>query len=189
MQKLNNKGLTLIELIVSVTLVSIVLIFLTRLLSNVTYESDNEFFASENQEERIEITDYINSILRKYEVIYDPTVTSLSPRIEPDKIDPGTTSVTIFLKQNGYGPTQIVISKNRIQVKNSATILRTWDLKTGFIQLDKVICTQGSSVSSGGYIAWKCNIPIYTINDENNVDNNNTLDDITLSFLAKMKTS
>ena len=41
--KLNNKGVTIVELLVSLALLSVVLMFLYNLLSNVTFEKNTDF--------------------------------------------------------------------------------------------------------------------------------------------------
>ena len=61
--KLNNKGVTIIELIVSIALISVVMLFMYRLLADVTFQKDNDYFASVNQEQRIEIIDNMRIFL------------------------------------------------------------------------------------------------------------------------------
>ena len=65
--KLNNKGVTIIELLVSVALVSVVLMFLYNLLANVTFEKITDFIASTNQANRIDIITTIEN-----DLILDP---------------------------------------------------------------------------------------------------------------------
>ena len=176
MKKLNNKGLTLIELIVSVALMSVVMLFLYRLLSNVTYDKDNEYFASQNQEQRIEIVDYIETIIRKADISSEPTFSTSADH------------ATIQLKQASLSKTySILIYADYIQIKDSTTILRTWDIGTGVYSYTNASCKRAAvtSDSSDIYHPWVCNIPVYTINDDNNANNNNTIDDITLAFLAR----
>ncbi len=176
MKRLNNKGLTLIELIVSVALMSVVMLFLYRLLSNVTYDKDNEYFASQNQEQRIEIIDYIETIIRKADISSDPTFSQ------------STDHATIQFKQASISKTySILIYANYIQIKDSTSILRTWDIETGVYSYTNASCIKAATISGSGdiYHPWLCTIPVYTINDDNNANNNNTIDDITLAFLAR----
>ena len=53
--RLNKKGMTLVELIISVALLSVVLSFLFKILLDVKYESDESGFAIANQVNRAEI--------------------------------------------------------------------------------------------------------------------------------------
>lgn len=174
MKRLNNKGLTLIELIVSISLMSIVMLFLYRMLANITYDSDNEFFASGNQEQRIELTDYIHTKLREYDITKVPEVTKT------------TNYTTIKITQkNGSKIYSVLIYANYIQIKDSTTILRTWDLEKGMYAFKDVECKNGGAGATGEYYPCVCKIPVYTVNIDNNANNNNTIDDITLSFLIK----
>ena len=66
--KLDNKGISIIELIISISLISVVMLFLYNLLSNVTFEKDDDYFASLNQANRIEIISTIEDNLMCYSV-------------------------------------------------------------------------------------------------------------------------
>lgn len=55
MRVLNNKGLSLIEILVSITLISTILVFLVQLLNNLENETTNNNFAYDNQLNRAEI--------------------------------------------------------------------------------------------------------------------------------------
>jgi len=61
--KLNNKGMTLVELIISVALLSVVLGFLFKVLLDVKYESDDAGFAIASQVNRAEIIKEIQNDL------------------------------------------------------------------------------------------------------------------------------
>jgi len=61
--KLNKKGMTLVEIIISVALLSVVLGFLFKVLLDVKYESDDSGFAITNQINRAEITKEIQNDL------------------------------------------------------------------------------------------------------------------------------
>ena len=61
--KLNNKGVTIVELLVSLALLSVVLMFLYNLLSNVTFEKNTDFIANSNQANRIDIINTIENDL------------------------------------------------------------------------------------------------------------------------------
>ena len=53
--KLNNKGLTLVELIISIVLVVVVMLFMYKLLSDVNNEKNDDSYAQENRVIRAEI--------------------------------------------------------------------------------------------------------------------------------------
>lgn len=64
--RLNRKGMTLVELIISVALLSVVLGFLFKILLDVKYESDDAGFAIANQANRAEIIKEIQNDLIDY---------------------------------------------------------------------------------------------------------------------------
>ena len=68
--KINNKGMTLIELLVSIVLLSTVLIFLFQLLNNLKAERENNNYASKNQVNRAEIITAIENDLNKYTLTF-----------------------------------------------------------------------------------------------------------------------
>ncbi len=171
MKKLNNKGLTLIELIVSISLISVVMLFLYALLGNVTYESDEEFFASKNQEQRIEIVNYIENLMKNAEVS-DVTIAKISGQ------------TTIQFKQKSLSKTYtIIITSNNIKIKDATKTLRQWDIAQGSFSFSDTAC-KSLDTSSSSYVLWSCTIPVYTLSNNNSAANNNTIDDIIVSFLT-----
>ena len=94
---MNNRGISLLELIISLSLISIVLILVYSLLVNVSNEVDNTNYASNNQLNRVEIiktveNDLTNNSLDNIEVsnntlsfIFDKGVSSLNVLNENNK--------------------------------------------------------------------------------------------------------
>ena len=66
MKKINNKGITIVELIVTIALVSIIMVFLYSLLSNVTFESDSEFIDITDAQLRADIIRTVNDSINSY---------------------------------------------------------------------------------------------------------------------------
>lgn len=161
MKKLNNKGTTIIELIISVALLSVVLIFMYQLLNNVKFEKNNEEFASKNQEQRIEIIDYIEDTLE------------------------GVNTFTTFrkFKQRVY-----TASNNKINVKDVSETVKSWVLDSnysmgGSFTIKKCIqLYDDASDETNDIYLCEATLEIYTENSNNNEVNNNILDDITFSF-------
>lgn len=175
MNKLNNKGLTMIELIVSIALVSVVMIFLYRLLANVQYDRDEEFFASKNQEQKIEITNYMQGILRiNSDTVYIKT------------IDASANNLT-FTFSNDVKYQMTVKDEKTLEIKkiqpSPTTILRTWTIEQG--TLGAPACNGDLASSTVDFTPVDCTIPIYTVNNSNVKENNNTLDDIIITVLRK----
>ena len=63
---MNKKGITIIELIITIALVSVIMMFLYNLLSNITFESDNEFIDITDAEVRGDIIRTINDAINTY---------------------------------------------------------------------------------------------------------------------------
>ena len=183
--KLNNKGVTVIELIISVALVSVVMLFLYQMLSDITYDKENEFFASGNQVQRIEIANAIGK------AIYDDknTVTGFNDdnnnliAINMDRKEGTTSSARTYCinysSESGiyYVAFYYVNSNN---CSNTKQDYQKWQLRKGYtLDTEKNLC---SITSTEKYNIVECSIRVFTENTSNNKDNNNTLDDIVFSF-------
>lgn len=195
--KLNNKGVTIVELLVSMALLSVILMFLYNLLSNVTFEKNSDFIASANQANRIDIIMTIEDDLLK-----DNNVIIVS-KYDNDLILKGTLKkYRITLVDNNLAYYVSELSRDDWQTQN------TWEIKNG--TLGKIDCgnTNMSSLESNvnasecksgsansnltcrdvinsyeSIVITECKIPVYTTNVNNTQDNNNTLDDIIFSFI------
>ncbi len=190
--KLNNKGVTIIELLVSVALLSVVLMFLYNLLSSVTFEKDNDFIANSNQANRIDIINTIESDL------------ILDNNIEITSID----DKNLFLKGNQNYKIVINNDENTLAYYVNDIIQNTWKIKgatLGNINCNKTkggtntsndvtecsdnpinnrsSCHKLTSSQMDSIKITECTIPVYTKNVNNTKDNNNTLDDIIFSFI------
>ena len=189
--KLNNKGVTIVELLVSLALLSVVLMFLYNLLSNVTFEKNTDFIANANQANRIDIINTIeNDLLNDNDISIDESQTTVTRLVLK-----GTKNYMIHITEN----TLVYYVNNDIQ--------NTWKIKGG--KLGEINCenTLGGTTTSDNITECKsdsyntpivctdnvtsldsikiteCTIPVYTTNADNSKDNNNTLDDITFSFI------
>lgn len=158
---INNKGLTIIELIISVALISVVMLFMYKLLADVSFERDNDFFASLNQAQRIEIIDTIEKALMNNAKTYTS----------------GTTQGSF---QGTYSSTLSISSTKKTLTFVSNGVTSKWNMN-GNASLGDITC---SEVSSSDYKLVECKIPVYTSNTSNNKDNNNTIDDIAFSFIT-----
>lgn len=189
--KLNNKGVTIVELLVSLALLSVVLMFLYNLLSNVTFEKNTDFIANANQANRIDI---INTI--EHDLLNDNDIS----------IDESQTKVTRLVLK-GTKNYVISITENTVAYYVNNDIQNTWKIKGG--KLGEINCenTLGGTTTSDNATECKsdsyntpivctdnlnaldsikiteCTIPVYTTNVDNSKENNNTLDDITFSFI------
>jgi len=164
--KLNKKGLTIIELIVSIALISVIMLFMYKLLSDITFERDNDYIATLNHEQRIEIIDNIESVLNDN----NAGITSYS-----------ATGKTLRITYNGSSRSVVsVISGNKTLVlyNINGSVKNRWNIKGG--TLGTISCESESYLED---TLLSCHIPIYTTSVDNKVNNNNTLDDIYFSVM------
>ena len=191
--KLNKKGISIIELIVSISLISVVMLFMYRLLANVTFQKEDDFFASVNQEQRIEIIDKIETAIEKALDTYTGTVTvgkiSGSGFHGIDVRIGSSSRVQIRVKTNNY--------KNIIlyEANPSLSITNQWTIKGGTLanSTNTVLNKKLDSTYNTGYDMYEISIPVYTTNTNNKkyshnsktIDNNNTIDDIIFSVIVK----
>ena len=68
MKKLNNKGNTLIELVISIALMSVVLVSMVRLLVDLNNTNTNSVYAKNNEVVRSEIIRAIETDLNNYKL-------------------------------------------------------------------------------------------------------------------------
>ena len=162
--KLNNKGISIIELIISISLISVVMLFLYNLLSNVTFEKDDDYFASLNQANRIEIISTIEDTLMCYSIN--------SYEIKGDNELELTSGSDIF-------NIKIDRANNKVFFTQGTTTIGKWTIKNASI--GEISCNDvGDGIVTTKYT--QCTIPIYTTNINDTENNNNTIDDITFTF-------
>ena len=56
---MNKRGVTLVEIVISVALISVVMLFLFRLLTDMQYERDHASYAKSNQQVRASVIEHI----------------------------------------------------------------------------------------------------------------------------------
>lgn len=173
--KLNNKGTTIIELVVSIALLGVVMVFMYQMLSNVKFERDNEYFASKNQETRIDIIDAIEDVIE--EKIY--SASNYKFKIFGEKFIITTTPETTLLEViDTDTEKKIIVNDKEFPLADQVTDIG--DMEMNCINARNKVVT---STSSSGNTICEVRIPIYTDNDNNKSGNNNTLDDIVFSFI------
>lgn len=169
--KMNNKGSTLLELIISIALISVILVFMVRLLVDLNDSETNNKYAKKNQVIRAEILRTIENDLQN--------------KILTDIRDNSTTSnLIITFKFDGNKESNINVLKDKLTYKNTDGKTRTWTLKEGYFNITKspVDFSQDENIYS-----LIIDIPVYTTNEFNTKNNNNLLDDILVSYIGRTK--
>lgn len=169
--KMNNKGSTLLELIISIALISVILVFMVRLLVDLNDSETNNKYAKKNQVIRAEILRTIENDLQN--------------KIITDIRDNSTTSnLIITFKFDGNKESNINVLKDKLTYKNTDGKTRTWTLKEGYFDITQspVDFNQDENIYS-----LIIDIPVYTTNEFNTKNNNNLLDDILVSYIGRTK--
>ena len=187
--KLNKKGTTLIELVVSIALLSIVMVFMFRLLADVNNDKYNNDFAEDNQVTRAEIIKTIEEDLQTKNII--------------NVAKNGKNEIKFYYgpSANEYFSLSIPDEKTLI-FKGSKT--RKWTMKKcklgGVPDALFGADADGNDLhlyksSEDKYLAFTINIEVYNSNDNNSkvaVDadgkftkKNNLIDDITITYFNR----
>ena len=158
--KINNKGMTLVELIISIGLLSIVLGFLYKILLDVKYEKDNSGFAANNQINRSEL---IRTVEEDFLYLNENGIFIESYDIS------GNVLTLYFSEEKNKA---IVVSNDKKSITYNApeeSDKKSWDLADNDYTFGDIV----SSVVGNCYITFT--IPVL-----NNIDDGSRVDDIEL---------
>ena len=115
MKKLNNKGNTLIELIISIALMSVVLVSMVRLLVDLNNTNTNSVYAKNNEVVRSEIIRAIETDLNNYKL---SNINDLS-----NEESAGAVKINLIFKERHA---IITVKKNTIVYKSVDGKVRRW---------------------------------------------------------------
>lgn len=184
--KLNNKGLTLVELLLSIVLIGIVLLFIFQLLVDLRGETDSNSYAYNNQLNRMDAiykiekditNNHLSGIVNRSsgkKTIIDFNFSSL----EGDK----TTTLTIekragkFLSGDAF----------YINYKDYDRNVNTWEMKG--VEIDNCFDYNYYFDNTSGNFYFKLNFYVYNkpYHDLNNKDHNNVVDDIEINYVGNI---
>jgi len=179
--KLNNKGLSLIELLLSIVLIGIVLAFLFKLLIDLRGETNNNNFIYNNQVNRTESIYYIQKDLNNYDLL----------RVE----DASTSNISLnfyyLYRSENYD--DVLVKKAMLNISNKGNKYylnyqdaegnkHSWEMKDA--DVDPCANFKYYTTSNSNNYYFKFNIKLYnkTYNEYNNKDNNNLIDDIEITY-------
>lgn len=174
--KLNNHGLSLIELLVSIVLMGIVLTFLFDLLLNMENETENNNFAYNNQINRTEVIYTVGKDLNNYTLL----------GIEDKSADNNIIIDFHYIKGTGEEIAELKTEKKDdkyyIRYRNYDGEVTSWKMKDAEIDECANFEYYIDSVSDSYY--FKLNLYLYNIpyHERNNKLWNNHLDDIEISY-------
>lgn len=172
---LNKKGTTLAEVIISIVLISVVLVFMVRLLLDLNNIETNSTFASDNQINRSEIIRMIGNDLN------ENILTGITDSSTSDVLN-----ITFSFKDNTKS--LLVATNDKLSYTSSDSITRTWTMEDCEIYVPRanVYYSPDYKSEENRIYTLTIDIEIHTINEKNDVNNNNTLDDIIISYLGNV---
>lgn len=170
MKKINNKGNTLIELIISIALMSVVLVSMVRLLVDLNNTNTNSVYAKNNEVVRSEIIRAIETDLNNYKL---SNINDLS-----NEESAGAVKINLIFKGRHA---IITAKKNTIVYKSVDGKVRRWTMKDCEVYTDKANLIF-SVDEKKNIFTLQIDIEIHTSNDKNTTGYNNLLDDILISY-------
>ena len=173
---MKNKGFTLVEIIVSIALISIIMIFLIKLLIQVNYERVNELYDSANAINRSEILKTVENDLHNKLKTISITKGTSNLVIDFTTKDGSKSSLTFYIENDTYYVLYKKVNKNM-----------KWELKTNntntYIYLNnygvKEIHPQNGNTNI--YSAVTISIPVII---DNTKKSSSVLDDFVFSFYS-----
>ena len=173
---MNKKGTTLAELIISIALISVVLLFMIKLLIDLNDSETNNTYAKDNQINRAEILRMIGNDLN------NKNIASIN--------DSGSneTKLVINIEFTDRTSSTIEAEEKKIKYTDSDGKNRTWNIEGGTIYTKKanVYYMKDNNDSGKNYYSLSIDIEIHTTNEKNKLCNNNTLDDIIINYIGKL---
>ena len=174
MQKLNNKGLSLIEILVSITLISTILVFLVQFLNSLEGETANNNFAYDNQLNRAEVIKTIEDDLDDNNLIGVSNNSLDNINISFDFLDNLSAILTSSIKDDRY-----ILKYTSSKGKKYSWTMQGAEIDPCFNFLFH------NDLDTNNYY-FKLNIYIYNkpYHKRNNKDINNAIDDIEITYAS-----
>ena len=170
---LNKKGTSLAEVIISIALISVVLIFMIRLLIDLNNLETNTTYARDNQINRAEILRTIGNDLN------NKVLTSIV-----DNSDSETLNITFNFSDNtsSYLSTTSTLFS---YIDSTGENVRRWEIAESSVYVNRANVYY-SADDNDKIFTLIIDIEVHTINEENDTENNNTLDDIMINYLGNV---
>lgn len=183
--KLNNKGMTLMELLISIALVGIVLTFLLQLLNDLEHEVDNNNYAYNNQVNRSDVIYTIEKDLLKYNLTGIEDVSNnenIAIKFHYIKNNSTTSAILTSVKneyKDEFGDTNY---KYYLRYTSYSGEKYSWEMKGAKIDTCGTFKYYIDTNSNSYY--FRINIPLYNnvYHERNNENKNNAVDDIEISY-------
>ena len=181
----DNHGITLIELIISIALISIVIMFLFRLLVDVRYSDNNTDFDRENQQTRAIIIKTIQEdfLERKLIGLTDHNTPAYSDQLIIDFIYADGTTGTLMVSTDGSNGEQYVSYRNALGTEKWWLEKETTSTKYNTRCVTYVTSLSNPAlVSNGEFFYMRFTIPITV-----QIEQKNYIDDLEFVYIGEKK--
>lgn len=177
---MNKKGFTMTELIVSIAIIAVVMIFLVNLLIDIRYDKKNELYDTKNQINRAEIIKTIQNDLDG-KVITDINDTgSSSNNLVVNIITNDNSNHIIKADSNHISYTSGETTKWSLEKNNDETYIKTSDVELKVIKCNKTDNSKLTCDTNDKIII--INIPIIVDKSKLRESNDSQMDNIILTF-------
>ncbi len=174
---MNKKGMTIIELVVTVALMSVILLFLYSILITISVKDSDEIYSTANHRTKLEIASTVQNDLL-YTVLDDAKVTKSGDK----------TTITFSFNNNTESKLEITetsVEHYEIKFTSKIGVVTKWKYEHVTINLNNVhLCLQ--NIRDEDLIkGMRILIFVYTESYQNNQENNNLLDDIVITYVGQ----
>ena len=183
--KLNNKGMSLLELLVTIVMIGIVLVFLFQLLIDLRNERDNNNYAYDNQVNRADVMHTVERDLNRYQLVGVNKKNSNNISVE-FIYNIGNKEVKTLLTTEKV--TNNDEDKYYISYTNADGENFYWEMIGAKIDpCAKFYYNVETDDNGSNSLYFRLNIYLYNAinHPRNNEENNNALDDIEISYFGR----
>ena len=186
--KLKSKGMTLIELLITIVIVGIILLFMFTLLNELKNETDNNNFAYNNQTNKVDAIHAVQKDLNNYVLlgIKDVSVNDLKIEFYYLKGNENRTAVLSSSNKTTTNALGKSITKYYLNYYNVDREENSWEMKDAVVDSCGLFTFYKEDIVEhklNNYY-FKLNIYLYNSNfhEQNNKNNNNVIDDIEITY-------
>ena len=185
---MDKKGFTMTELMVSIAIIAVVMVFLVKMLIDVRYDNRNELYDTKNQINRAEIIKTIQNDLDKKVITSINDSGSADNKLAININTDSNTSATIeAVTQDGeeyikYKSTSNKNYKWMIERNNKETYIKKNDIVLSVIECSNEGKTEKEPNCDTQDKIIRINIPIIIDNSTLRRDNDSQMDNIILTF-------
>lgn len=178
---MNKKGFTMTELIVSIAIIAVVMIFLVNLLIDIRYDKKNELYDTKNQINRAEIIKTIQNDLDGKVITDIKDTGSSSNNLVVNIITNDNSPHTIKADSNHISYTSgLKTTKWSLEKNNDETYIKTSDVELKVIKCNKTDNSKLTCDTNDKIII--INIPIIVDKSKLRENNDSQMDNIILTF-------